>query len=410
MIRKISKSAVDNLKPGQIIVDSTLAGFMVRRLPSGVVTYGYRYRDRRSGRRWVSIGQHGDVTADQARRKALQIARDVAEGRRPLTAREESAQGRTAAGGTVNATLDAFLDRHVRPNLRSAYEVERCFRAYVRPEIGARSVYDLRRRDIVTLLDKIEDENGPVMCDRVLAHLRKCFNWVASRDDQFNSPIVKGMARTKPAERARKRVLDDQEIRDLWTALDTLNNKVPACFPAFTKTLLLTGERLRMVSNMPWSEIDGRDWIIPPARNKGKTQAVVPLTDTVIDLLGKRRKGFVFSSNGGKTAFQGFSKAKAALDGRLAEIRKQAGRPPMKHWLFHDLRRVARSTMARAGVPADHAERVLGHIIPGVRGTYDRHEYRAEKLAALERLGALVERILHPRESVVRFPKGRNNR
>jgi integrase len=172
--------------------------------------------------------------------------------------------------------------------------------------------------------------------------------------------------------------------------------------------LFLTATRLRMVSDMAWSEIEDRDWIVPGARNKGGKDHHVPLTDAVIAQLGERRKGFVFSSDGGKTAFKGFSKAKAALDARLAAIRKAAGRKPVPHFTFHDLRRSARSLMARAGVPSDHAEQVLGHTLGGIKGVYDRHEYRGEKLDALEKLSALVERILRPDAKVVGFPrKGR---
>ena len=65
-------------------------------------------------------------------------------------------------------------------------------------------------------------------------------------------------------------------------------------------------------------------------------------------------------------------------------------------WVFHDLRRTARSLMARAGVPRDVAERVLGHVIQGVEGTYDRHEYRAEKADALAKLAGLIALILDP--------------
>jgi hypothetical protein len=42
--------------------------------------------------------------------------------------------------------LDNFVARHVRPNLRSADEVERAFRVYVRPKLGSRSIYELRRK------------------------------------------------------------------------------------------------------------------------------------------------------------------------------------------------------------------------------------------------------------------------
>jgi integrase len=128
------------------------------------------------------------------------------------------------------------------------------------------------------------------------------------------------------------------------------------------------------------------------------------LTEPLVGLIGERRKsGFVFSSDNGKRPFSGFSKAKRALDLKLAKIRKAGGRKPMEPWVFHDLRRTARSLMARAGVPTDHAERTLAHVVGGVRGVYDLHQYDAEKLAALEKLGALVDRIVHPSESVVLF-------
>jgi integrase len=73
----------------------------------------------------------------------------------------------------------------------------------------------------------------------------------------------------------------------------------------------------------------------------------------------------------------------------------------VKGWRFHDLRRTARSLMSRAGVPSDHAERCLGHVMPGVRGTYDRHEYYEEKRHAFEALAGLIERIINPQPNVV---------
>ena len=408
MQTKITKRTVDALRPGGLIADVEIRGFVARRLPSGTVSYGFRYRNRAGHRRWLPLGLHGQITPDQARALAKKRAGEVADHRDPTS---ERAAHRAATTNTVNAVLESFLARYVRAqDLRTADEIERTFKVYVRPPLGNKSVYDLRRRDVVELLDQIEDNNGAAMADRTLACLRKAFNWHATRDDQFSPPIVGGMARTKPRERARSRILDDQEIRDLWAALDALDGKAPACFPAFVRTLLLTGQRLRMVAHMTWSEIHGNDWIIPPARNKGKVEQVVPLTDAVIELLGPRdikNSDFVFSSDGGKRPFGGFSKAKAAVDAALAKVRRQHGRAVMPRWVYHDLRRSARSLMSRAGVAPDHAERVLGHAIPGIRGTYDRHAFGPEKRDALERLAALVERILRPGESVVSFPKAR---
>ena len=57
--------------------------------------------------------------------------------------------------------------------------------------------------------------------------------------------------------------------------------------------------------------------------------------------------------------------------------------------------------MSRAGVNADVAERCLGHVIGGVRGIYDRHEYFEEKKRAFELLAGQIERIVNPQANVV---------
>jgi hypothetical protein len=66
--------------------------------------------------------------------------------------------------------------------------------------------------------------------------------------------------------------------------------------------------------------------------------------------------------------------------------------------------------MSRAGVPTDHAERCLGHVIGGVRGVYDRHEYHREKAQAFEALAALIERIVSGSQAGVVQLKGRGKR
>jgi integrase len=101
----------------------------------------------------------------------------------------------------------------------------------------------------------------------------------------------------------------------------------------------------------------------------------------------------------------GFSRAKVHIDALvLAELRKEADgrgddaeevRAP-ERWVFHDLRRTARTLMSRAGVDADIAERVVGHVIGGIRGVYDRHEFANEKRKALMDLAALIRHILDP--------------
>src|SRR5262249_18617268 len=139
---------------------------------------------------------------------------------------------------------------------------------------------EIRRNEIVRVLDRIEDESGPVMADQTLAFIRRVFNWHASRSDDFRSPIVRGMARTKPKARARKRILADDEIREVWSALDTAPD-LPACYPRYVRALLLTATRRTEAAGMNSIEFEGDNWTIPGERCKNKLDHVVPLTAAV---------------------------------------------------------------------------------------------------------------------------------
>jgi integrase len=96
-----------------------------------------------------------------------------------------------------------------------------------------------------------------------------------------------------------------------------------------------------------------------------------------------------------------FSKSKKPLGGLDRHKRVIDEASGVTGWTIHDLRRTARSLMSRAGVNADIAERCLGHVIGGVRGIYDRHEYFEEKQRAFEALAGQIDRIVNPQDNVV---------
>ena len=55
MRTKITKRQVDALLPGCIIADEEVKGFVARRMRSGAVTYGFRYRDKKTSKeRWIA--------------------------------------------------------------------------------------------------------------------------------------------------------------------------------------------------------------------------------------------------------------------------------------------------------------------------------------------------------------------
>lgn len=402
---KITKRSVDAMQPGDIIADSEVRGFVVRCLPSGTRTYGYRYVNVAGAQRWLPLGLHGKVTPDKGRTLAKKAAGNVAEGKDPVAERE-GARAKAAAEkrDLVKNICEEWLVREggmtrnadgkstFSGKLRSAEERMRTFERLVYPQIGAKLIEDVSRTDIVRMLDKIEDDNGVCMADHVLAFVRKVMNWHASRSDTFRSPIVPGMARSRPKERERERVLDDAEIAAVWAA-----TAKGATFDRLVRFLLLTGARRSEAAEMPWSELSDQPatamaerwqtyWSLPAARNKTKQDLLRPLSATAEAILPQRKGEYVFSTDDGTKFISSFSKKTAALQ-------KKSG---TAGWTLHDLRRTARTLLSRAGVPADIAERCLGHKIGGVRGVYDRHQYTREMLDAYEKLAALLDRIIKP--------------
>jgi integrase len=405
------------------------AGFGVRITAGGTKSFvlfhrvdGRKYLETLG--RWDENEQGGTLTVRDAIIKADKLAKDLKNGRRedprPERTRRLEDGGNPEGlkvGGAYDwdaeeedreqkhpGMLDLFLDRYCRKEkaLRSADQYASTFRRLVAPDIGDLPVLGegrLRRSHVVDMLDEIEDESGPVMADRTLAYVRKAFNWFAARNEDFTNPIVKGLR--EAGSNSRDRTLNDQELRDLWAALGIVKD-VPDCYPRFVKALLLTTTRRNEAALMHTSELEGDDWTIPADRYKTKLDHMVPLSAVARELIGEKPEGangnswFVFSSTHGAKGFSGFSKAKRELDKAIAQVRTKAGRDPMPHWVLHDLRRTGRSLMSRAGVPSDHAERCLGHVIGGVRGVYDRYAYRDEKRAAFDALAVLVSRILNP--------------
>jgi hypothetical protein len=153
MRQRISKRTVDTLKPGQSIADLEIKGFSARCLPSGAVSFDFRYRTKTGERHRISLGLLGVVTPDQARARAEKQLDQIANDRDPTTERDRQ------RGTTVNAVLDNYVARVLGIKRSKAAQVS-AFDRLVRPQIGARSIYELTRADMAKLFDGIEDASG----------------------------------------------------------------------------------------------------------------------------------------------------------------------------------------------------------------------------------------------------------
>jgi integrase len=319
-----------------------------------------------------------------ARKRAKILLGDVARGLDPLAEKRK----RAAVGkNTLRAVVDEFFAREGK-NQRSAAHRRATFERLILPKLGQRPIHEIRRSEIIRLLDFIEDDRGASMASEALKLLRRLFSWHATRDDEFRTPIVKGMSRNR-TNGSRARILSDDELRAVWKTAESRND----VFAYLAKFLLLTACRRNEAAQMNRAEVNGAEWIIPAARAKGGQDVLIPLSGKAQAVLAAMPVlglvGWVFTTDG-RNAFSGFSYGKREFD-RVAGV---------TGWRLHDLRRTARSLLSRAGIDSNIAERCLGHAIGGIRGVYDRYEYRTEKAHAFEMLAALIERIVDPQPNV----------
>jgi integrase len=395
--RGFTDIAIRNMRAGQVrreVPDKAARGLYLVIEPSGFKSFAVRFRFEGKPKK-LSLG---NISLSAARKAAAHALHEVKEGRDPTEAKAKAKDERRAIqANTFGRVAEQYLrmvcgmtlgeggptfNGKVRTAARQLADLNRL----VLPVLGDRPISEIKRSEIVALLDKVEIERGPVMADRTLALIRRIMNWHATRADDFVAPIVKGMARTKGKERERQRILTDDEIRKVW--IDAAGP-----FPALIKFLLLTGARRDEAASMTWHEIEGGNWELPQSRNKTKQALIRPLSGAALAVIeSQRRSGstYVFTTDG-KTPISAFSKFKQKFD----EATGTSG------WTLHDCRRTARSLMSRAGINSDHAERCLGHVIGGVEGVYDRHHYLPEMQRAYDALAALIERIANPPEGNV---------
>ena len=136
-------------------------------------------------------------------------------------------------------------------------------------EWTGRDFKSLGRGDVSKLLDKVETKSGQRQANLTLAVFSSMANWYAAREDDYRSPVVRGMKRGDAV--GRDRILDDDELRAVWKQAEANGT-----FGAFVRLSLLTGQRKEKVAAMRWEDLDGAVWTIPTeAREKGNAGVLV---------------------------------------------------------------------------------------------------------------------------------------
>jgi len=374
---QLTDVAVRKAKPGDKrydVYDAAVRGFGLRVATSGTKTW---FVMRRVNDRMVraKVGRYPDLTLAEARERAVGMLAMMADGDHPTASKAPA----------FDDVLDEWLERDQGKN-RSVNDVRLALSKHVRPILGSRKLDDLRKHDILRILDKIVDGGAPVQANRVLAYLRRCFNWCIERDLVAVNPTVGIKAPGK--EQSRERVLAPEELQAVIGAC----GQVGSPFGPLVMLLILTGQRLVEVAGMTWSELDlhKAEWSLPGARTKNGRAHLVHLSTPAMEIIKAiphfEDRQWLFSTTG-KGPVKGFSKAKQRFDRESS----------VTGWTFHDLRRTfathATETLRVSPVVVD---RILNHVsgaVKGVAAVYQRGEYFDDRRQLMEDWGRYVMRL-----------------
>lgn len=419
MKRTLTDTAVRNLKPrGERFEVRDGGGLALWVYPSGVRSWVYTYVIDGRKVRWA-FGEYPTLSLRDARErhgsyrdlvKAGIDPKEYEKAQREEEARrleDEARRRRLEEQSTTTRELVAeYVKKWAKPRKRSWKEDERQLEKDVVPAWGDLKAKDITRRE-VRLLIEAKAEVAPIAANRLLACVRRMFNWAVEQDILENSPATRIKAPAK--ENRKQRVLSPEEIRAFWTATEGATEEIRRAL----KLILVTAQRPGEVIGARWEEFDLEDgwWTIPGERAKNGQAHRVPLSSVALELLGKPGKGYVFPSPAapGKEPAPMNPSALARATWRHAVMEprpiksksrgiRKRHKPPVawkvEPFTPHDLRRTAASLMTGTGISRLVVAKLLNHVERGVTAIYDRHSYDLEKREALNRWGAHLSKIV----------------
>ncbi len=361
--------------------DADLPGFGLRITPAGQRSWQVMYRIDGRKRR-LTLGSFPALPLKFARDAARATLKEVAKGNDPAAQRASLRSGAL----TFARFAEAYIERYAKREKRTWQADARMIEADLLPAWGPRAIDDIRRRDVIEMVERVCARGHPYAANRRLALLRKMFAWGVEVDMVPATPVV-GV--TPPGREARRqRVLDEAEIAALWRAW---NNMAWPFGPLF-KLLLLTGQRRNQVASLRLADIGFAQqiWTVPEESGRPGSGHEIPLSTFALEIatsVPRTASDYVFPARGQPDRHaSGFSKA-AQRASRLSGV---------ADWRTEDLRRTMADGMVRLGTPAPVVRNILDRAarttVGGVEVGDDRSAFE-DMRAALEAWGERAREI-----------------
>ena len=383
----ISKRTVDgfSVKGREAVFwDRELPGFGVRVYPSGTKIYVAQSRGP-NGIKRLSLGRHGEITAEEARKQAATAVARIKQGEEPVARPLKRAL-------TVADLAERYMEGHVKVHCNA--HTQRIYagslRNHILPALGAKAVGSVGRTEVAAL--HYEMRETPRAANRALMVLSKMFSLAEAwgQAPPGGNPC-RFVLRYK--EGRRERFLTEDEYRQVGAALRELEDegKVPTRAAAALRLVMLTGCRVGEVLTLKWSDVDRKSGEI--RLRDAKTGArMVPLTPAALEVLAGikrvRRSPWVFPAR--------------KADRHLSDLRpywhRVRERAEVEDVRIHDLRHSFASRALALGLALPMIGRLLGHTDIGSTARYAHLSREAEKIA-VARVGDSIEADVLPAET-----------
>ena len=352
--KTISRRTVEALRVERDTVfwDSELSGFGVRVYPSGSKHYVVQTRAGGKPAKRVTVGRHGVISAEEARRRAALIIARIKAGENPVP---EPLASKRAEGPAVAELARRWLENHVavrcKPKTAETYRhvVER----HIVPALGGMPALAVGHGHATELHESLRET--PVTANRAVDVLSRIYN---AAEDRGLIPEGSNPCRrvVKNRERRRERFLTDEELRRLGRVLDEAETRkgVSVHAVAAIRLLLLTGCRKGEILNLLWDEVDldARELRLPDTKTGPRT---ISLSAEAADVLAgvPRVEGNPYVIPG-KIA----GRAMRNLNDPWEVICERAG---LKNLRIHDCRHSYASRALALGESLPMIGRLLGH-------------------------------------------------
>ena len=347
---KLTNRIVDSLAPQakeRILWDDELGGFGIRIYPTGRKVYVVQYRAHGRTRR-KNLGQHGILTADEARKDAKLVHADVARGADPSADRKARLRS-----PTVKELGERFMTDHVELHLKptTQYGYKNLLRKSVYPILGGLKVSELAFEDIAAFHLKRRDT--PYQANRGVMVLAKMLN--LAEDWGYRPMNTNPCKRIKKyPEMEKKRYLDEDEQERLGDVLATMlrNEEITIYVFAAFYLLLLTGCRLGEINKLKWEYVTQTHLELPDSKT-GRRRIPLPReARNLIETL-KQREGnpYVIIGDHPTGYYNDLQKP-------WRKIRERAELGDVR---LHDLRHTYASVAVMNGIDPFMLKEILGH-------------------------------------------------